>query len=220
MADITERESERITRETYDAAAEDWARDQSDPEFWRKEFEAFHSILPKGKILDIGCAYGRDYPMFRDAGYDYVGLDFSSAFLANMQEDFPEANLINGNMRAIPGIFREDLFDGFWAVASLLHIEKSDVRDVLKGIRQVVRPDGIGFISLKQGEGEEIVSETRDGWAVLDKRFFAYYQLDEFSQILRESGFEPILTGESSRVVGNTTWIEFFVRCSKAEENA
>ena len=56
MADITERESERITRETYDAAAEDWARDQSDPEFWRKEFEAFHSILLNGKILDKVCA--------------------------------------------------------------------------------------------------------------------------------------------------------------------
>jgi hypothetical protein len=135
--------------------------------------------------------------MFRDAGYDYVGLDFSG-------------------MRSIPALFGKDSFDGFWAAASLLHIEKSGIKDVLYGIRQVVKPDGIGFISVKKGRGEGIVSQTRDGWVAEDKRFFAYYQLQEFSQTLQDAGFTPMLSGESDRNIGDTKWLEFTVRCGKS----
>lgn len=208
-------ESERITQKTYNLTAKDWARDHNNTDYWREEFKTFSLLLPKGKVLDVGCGYGRDYAMFRDAGYAYVGLDFSCAFLAEMRKRFPEAKIVNANIRSIPALFAEDSFDGFWAAASLLHIEKSSIKDVIRGIRQVVKPAGIGFISVKKGDGEGIVSETRNGWAAEDKRFFAYYQLQEFSQILTEAGFTPILSGESRRNIGDTKWLEFIVRCDK-----
>jgi len=208
-------ENERITQRTYGAIAGDWAKENNNIEYWRDEFEIFRSVMLTGRVLDVGCGYGRDYHFFRDAGYDYVGLDLCDSFLAEMEQLFPEAVLVKANMRSIPDLFDESSFDGFWAVASLLHIEKEDIGNVLQGIVRVVKDGGMGFISLKMGDGERVVSEVRDGWSAEDVRFFAYYQVEEFMRVLRKVGLRVI--GNNERTSGNTTWLEFFVRCDKVE---
>jgi len=209
-------ENERITQRTYGAIAGDWAKEHDNIEYWRDEFEIFRSAMPKGRILDVGCGYGRDYHFFRDAGYDYVGLDLCDGFLVAMGQLFPEAVLVKANMRSIPDLFDESSFDGFWAAASLLHIEKEGIGNVLRGIVRVVKDGGMGFISLKMGEGEGIVTESHNGeWSAKDERFFAYYQVEEFMRILRRVGLRVI--GSNERTSGNTTWLEFFVRCDKVE---
>ena len=209
MQQMTERE--RITQETYYAIASDWAREHGNTEYWRQEFEMFRRMMPRGRVLDIGCGYGRDYHFFRDAGYDYVGLDSCGNFLADMHARFPEAKLVQANMSSIPNLFRENSFNGFWAAASLLHIEKKDIKGVLNGIKRKVRPNGIGFISLKKGEGERIVRMEREGWASEDVRFFAYYHEREFTKILIDCGIAPI--GIHKREAHEDTWLEFFVKC-------
>lgn len=206
------RENERITQGTYDLVAKDWAREHNNTEYWLEEFKTFSRMLPRGKILDIGCGWGKDYALFRDAGYDYTGLDFSGAFLAEMRERFSDAKCVQANMRSIP--FKENSFDGFWAAASLLHIEKKDIKEVLHGIRQIVRPDGIGFISLKEGEGERLVQESRGNWSADDIRFFSFYHEFEFADILLDCGILPVIIRKRARK-GDPAWLEFFVKCIK-----
>ena len=41
-------------------------------------------------------------------------------------------------------------FDGFWAAASLLHTPKRKIKSVLGNIHKILKPEGVGFISLKR----------------------------------------------------------------------
>ena len=47
-----------------------------------------------------------------------------------------------------------DVFDGVWACASLLHVEKDALPGVLRLIRRALKKDGVFYASFKYGEAE------------------------------------------------------------------
>jgi len=208
-------DSAAITQDTYNRAAKDWMVEHNDPWYWLKESEIFKKLLPKGKILDIGCGYGRDCHLFFPSyDYEYLGLDFSSELLREARWLFPSAQFVMADMRHMP--FCENSFDCFWASASLLHIEKNEIMKVLNDARRIMRDNAMGFIALKKGESEGIIVDNshKHGWAVEDRRFFAYYERDEFHGILENCGFRVLELGERKSGL-YTTWLEFFVEVKK-----
>jgi len=58
-------------------------------------FTQASEILKRGnRILDVGCGPAMDYPMWRDAGYRYFGVDFTQQFIDYANEKYgEEANL-------------------------------------------------------------------------------------------------------------------------------
>jgi hypothetical protein len=61
------------------------------------------------------------------------------------------------------------------------------MNESLLAISSVLRNGGIGFIVMKEGEGERIDPDTG--------RLFTYYQDDELKTVLEENGFEVLDTG-------------------------
>ena len=90
-------------------------------------------------------------------GYDYTGTDVSKGLLDAAQENNPGAKFYQ--MGVYDMDFPDNGFDGFWACAVLLHLPKSKITKALQSIHDIVCPEGVGFISLKEGEGEEYVDE-------------------------------------------------------------
>ena len=52
-------QEEKLTIKSYNEGALDWTREHSDP-YWQEEFIILKKLLPKGKILEVGCGGGRD----------------------------------------------------------------------------------------------------------------------------------------------------------------
>ena len=202
---------EQQTLETYNKIAAGWA-EKRNPNFWRSEFKLFGSLLPTGKIIDIGCGSGKDAALFVQGGYTYTGIDFSEEMLMIAMKKMPLTKFLLMSMYSLE--FPPCSFDGFWASASLLHIPKENIATVLHQIRKVVRPGGIGFFSLKKGVGEQIVQ----GSSHEDKRFFAFYERQEFIDVLTKNGFEIIAHGEKQEPpdpIKNPNpdiWLSYFVR--------
>jgi len=194
------------TKDTYNRIAEKWATEHNTPEKWQKEYDTFSRLFPKGKILDVGCGGARDYAFFQKGDYDYMGVDYSEGLLQEGRKQFPEAKFVEGDILDLP--FGENEFDGFWAIASLLHIPKRKIRKALREIRRVVKRNGIGFIVFKKGKGERVVRDEDDPE---DERFFAYWQKEEFQEVLEKSGFE-LLKFLERPVSEKTIWLEFFVK--------
>src|SRR3989338_7458860 len=113
----------------------------ANPDFWRSEFEQFKTLLPHGKVLDIGCGGGRDALLFVPSRYNYVGIDFSREMLEQAQRSAPNAIFVQMDMYALN--FVPYTFDGFWAAASLLHIPKTKTPLVLREIHRVTKTGGI-----------------------------------------------------------------------------
>lgn len=200
------------TLESYRKIALARNKTHASPDFWRPEFEKFRSLLPHGKIADIGCGGGRDAVLFTEAGYDYVGVDISEEMLSAARELVPTANFIRGSVYELN--FPSKSLDGFWAAASVLHIPKNKATLALQEIRRVTRLGGIGFFSMKEGEGERMVGNSSGG----DERLFSFYSENEFTKILEENGFRVLEHSRDMREYrppGNTTvWLLFFVEAA------
>lgn len=201
---------EQKTLESYKRIAAARGKTHVNSDFWRPEFEKFSELLPNGKVIDIGCGSGRDVILFTEAGYDYAGVDISDEMLSEAKKLVPAANFVKGNAYSLD--FPSRTFDGFWAAASLLHIPKINTSLVLQEIKRVTRVGGIGFIAMKEGEGEQMVQGSLDG----DERFFSFYAESEFLQLLQSNGFEVLEHSRDMREYNPpknlTVWLLYLVR--------
>lgn len=195
---------EKITIETYNTTAKQWSAEHATVGFWKEEMETFSKLLPNGKMLEIGSGGGRDAKQLIALGYEYVGTDISIGLIKVAKTENPAATFLLQSVYDLD-FPEETQFDGFWASAVLLHIPKTRIDGVLQRIRKFMRDGAVGFLSLKQGEGERLEK---------DKRFFVYYSAEEFRQVLQRNNFEVVETTVRP-MGGKTTWLCFFVRVHK-----
>lgn len=139
-------------------------------------YERFLPLVPKGgRILDAGCGSGRDLRYFKDRGYRPFGID-SSPNLIRLARLYASVECEVRRLQDIPYIAD---FDAVWACASLLHLEKGELPEVLGRIKHALVADGILFATVQLGQGEGLVP---------DGRFYAYYDPQEFLGAIRAAG--------------------------------
>ncbi len=147
--------------------------------------EKFSSHLQKGsKVLDMGCAFGRDCKTFVEKGFDTYGIDLSKKMIdkAKMFEKKAKFKV----MDILKMKFPEEYFDGVWASAILLHLSKDDVKIALKEIWKVLKKGGIVFIGVKEGSGQGLFGDKRYDNS---RKFYSYYSEKEIRDLLNICGF-------------------------------
>ncbi len=195
---------EKITVKSYDDNASEWSNKQLNPSYWKDELETFSKYLPTGKVIEFGCGGGRDAKPLSDFGYKYLGTDISKGFLKEAKKNNPNLKFIYKTLYKLD--FKSNEFDGFWASAVFLHIPKDRMDLVLQNIARIIRPNGVGFISVKEGAGELLENDDVEGL----KRLWSYYSLEEFGSLLERNNLK-ILKKYSKKVSEKTTWLIYFV---------
>ncbi|MFD7728967.1 class I SAM-dependent methyltransferase [Kitasatospora phosalacinea] len=152
------------------------------------EIDAFVRLLPDpaGRVLDVGCAFGRDTALLADRGLRAQGVDLSPAFVARAAERRPDLAFQVMDARQLD--FPDGHFSGIWCQAVLLHLKDHDIRTALDGFRRVLAPGGALFASFKEGEGEEQVVERFSSDA---SRFYRYQSAARVTALLTATGFRP-----------------------------
>jgi SAM-dependent methyltransferase len=198
---------EQTTRKSYNGMASAWASTLSE-DFWKQHYKKFKKFLSSGKIVDLGCGNGRDAYWLSNMGYKVVGVDISKEMVRLSKVKNPELEFFVKSFYELD--FAKKSFEGFWAANSLLHIPKRNIAGVLKNIAFILKSGAIGFISLKEGNGEKMTEWRQSGY----KRYFIYYRQDEFAKILKQNGFE-ILTMQKKSPANNNqdgTFLIFYVK--------
>lgn len=96
----------------------------------------FLSYLPSGAfILDFGCGSGRDTKYFLKRNYNVTAIDGS-------EEICKEASKYTG-IKVKQMLFEElndqNIYDGIWACASILHLSKSDLFRVFHKMNKALK---------------------------------------------------------------------------------
>lgn len=113
----------------------------------------FLNLLPHGgKILDFGCGSGRDALEFLKRGYQVDASDGSAEMckLATEYTGIPVRQMLFQELNEI------EKYDGIWACASILHLPKNELKNVLDKMKAALNKSGIIYTSFKYGtfEGE------------------------------------------------------------------
>lgn len=191
------------TVEYYDNEANTWSASHGgddDESWWKDEMTRFKEYLPNGKVIEIGSGVGKDAQALISLGYDYVGTDASIGLLELARQRNPLALFVKKYIHELDSSLGE--FDGFWASAVLLHIPRDEMINSLLVISSVLKKDGIGFITMKEGEGEQIDEKTG--------RLFTYYKEHEFRDVLESTGF--FVLEVKKRDTEKDNWLIFYVK--------
>lgn len=133
-----------------------------------KQYEMFLKyVKERGCILDFGCGSGRDSLYFKSLGYNVTAID-GSREMCKLASIYSELDVKCMDFLDLNDI---EKYDGIWACASILHVERSKIIEVLKKMRDALKNNGYMYITLKNGHGEEV---TREG------RFYSYYTKNDF----------------------------------------
>ncbi len=205
--------TDRLTRlrQTYDQLAKDWGNDPQRHDWGLEELEMFASKIKESggsKVLDLGCGSGVHSRHLVNAGLDVVGLDLSPKMIEKAKTRVPEADFIVGDIGEIP--FEDLAFDGVYARASLLHISKEDLDEVLKNIHKILKENGVLYVAVKEGEGEREVDEERYGQSI--RRFYSFFNDEEMRKHLKEAGFEVEEARKFVRRENSIPWLLFLAK--------
>lgn len=141
-------------------------------------------LKPPGSILDVGCGSGKETAFFVQQGFQVIGIDLSQSLLKQAQLLHPELDLKLMDMRQLD--FANQIFDGVWANASVLHLDRSDVLPTIREFYRVLKPHGICYVMVKVGQGEEIKKDKKSQGKA---RFFTYFSLPEMEKYFTTVGF-------------------------------
>ena len=118
--------------------------------------DKFISFLPeKAHILDAGCGSGRDTCYFLNRGFSVTAIDASEK-MCELASRVINQSVLHMSFEEIPFV---NEFDGIWACASILHVERSNQNKVIKKISDALKPNGIFYISWKYGKKEYYVED-------------------------------------------------------------
>ncbi|MCR5431877.1 MAG: class I SAM-dependent methyltransferase [Lachnospiraceae bacterium] len=156
--------------------------------------DRFLRLLPEGaRILDFGCGSGRDTKYFLEKGFRAEGVDGSKELCRIASENtgttvrqmmFDELDEVNA-------------YDGIWACSSILHLPKSELKEVLRKMVRAVKTGGYIYTSFRHGDFEGYINE----------RYFTYFT---------EEGFEEFV-GDINEIKTVDKWVSEDVRPDRRE---
>lgn len=131
------------------------------------------------KILDFGCGPGRDLLTFEELGHQAYGLDGCREFCEMAQE---HSSCVVYNQDFIDVDLADNFYDGIFANASLFHVPKENLSDLIKKFYNSLTTGGILFSSNPRGNGEDIHGE----------RCANFMEIEEYKKIVEDQGFKLI----------------------------
>lgn len=169
--------------------------DQTQAADMAQHYERFlHRIPDAGSILDAGSGSGRDAAWFKARGYHVEAFDASPA-MVNATQQLAQ---VPTRLMTFEDFEWGHQFDGIWACASLLHVQRNRLTHVFDRLLAALQPGGCIYCSFKLGTEEREVNG----------RYF---------NDLDSSLLETLLSGAGGRV--EDTWITGDVRPGRHGES-
>ena len=166
MADIDK------TLKYYNENAQSFASGTVSVKFTEVQDKFLEKLNPDAYILDFGCGAGRDTKYFLSHGYQVDAVDGSEQ-LCRIASEYTG---IKVRQMLFQELDEKEKYDGIWACASILHLPKKQLREVLKNMYAALKSKGWIYTSFKYGEFEG----ERNG------RYFTDFTTDTFKDFIHD----------------------------------
>ena len=196
MADIDK------TLKYYNENAQSFASGTVSVKFREVQDKFLEKLNPDAYILDFGCGAGRDTKYFLSRGYQIDAIDGSEQ-LCRIASKYTG---IKVRQMLFQELDEKEKYDGIWACASILHLPKKQLREVLKNMYAALKSKGWIYTSFKYGEFEG----ERNG------RYFTDFTTDTFKDFIHDMhGLkieEQWITGDVRPGRGEEKWLNLLLQ--------
>jgi len=204
------------TEENYNLVAEQFSKTRFN--VWEEMKFLIDYAKENDKVLDLGCGNGRLYPLLRQKGAEYHGVDFSSKLIEIAMNKYKEADFRVANALNLP--FSSGFFNIVYSFAVFHHIPSKGLRiESLKEARRVLKEKGLLILTVwnlfpQKGIKMNILKnffkklfflselDQRDFYFSFfgtAKRYIHLFTKRELRMLLIESGFKVKETGVIKR---------------------
>lgn len=184
-------------KKNYDLIAEQYSNEFGNYIEDLDAYEEFEkALVNNAKILDLGAGSGRTYSYFNKKGYEYTGLDFSEEmrdYAYKLHGEFP---YIVDDMMNLKKYFADNSLDAIFAVYSLFHLPKDDLKKLFADVYDVLKVNGVFLFTYQIGQGEEMVDEpylNENGKEVL---YMSYQTNEEIKKLLDSFSYTELYRKE------------------------
>jgi len=153
--------------------------------------KALQYLPEKGRLLDVGCGYGRWFHLWGERARPLVGADISMLLVKQAKARHPEALLVVGDVRYLP--FRSGIFDTICTVKVLQFLPPEDRGQAMRELLRVTYPGGYVILLEKiKGQDGSLPEEwtlwaTQSGGALVTWFGNEYVPLDQVIEALRQA---------------------------------
>ena len=162
-----------------------------------EHYSRFLPYLSHGaKILDVGFGSGRDMLYFASKGFNVFGVDNVSEFVDNAK-----AKGLKVELGDFHNLSYDELFDGIWACASLLH--SNDLPLAFNNLYKALKNGGYVYLSMKYGNHSSIDNG----------RFYQYIDEQKLKELCKNSNFSIVEIYSSEDLLKrNNGWINALLK--------
>lgn len=196
MADIDK------TLKYYNENAQSFASGTVSVKFTEVQDKFLEKLNSDAYILDFGCGAGRDTKYFLSRGYQVDAVDGSEQ-LCRIASEYTG---IKVRQMLFQELDEKEKYDGIWACASILHLPKKQLREVLENMYAALKSEGWIYTSFKYGEFEG----ERNG------RYFTDFTTDTFKDFIHDMhGLkieEQWITGDVRPGRGEEKWLNLLLQ--------
>lgn len=139
------------TLEYYRQNAEAFVSSTREIDFSEHQNRFLSYLKPGARILDFGCGSGRDTKYFLEKGYLVDAVDGSPEFV-RLASEYAQTEV---KQMLFQELDEEELYDGIWACASILHLRRDELLIVFDKMAKALVADGILYASFKYGTKEQ-----------------------------------------------------------------
>jgi len=186
----------------YNENAQSFASGTVSIKFTEVQDKFLEKLNPDAYILDFGCGAGRDTKYFLSRGYQVDAVDGSEQ-LCRIASEYTG---IKVRQKLFQELDEKEKYDGIWACASILHLPKKQLREVLKNMYAALKSKGWIYASFKYGEFEG----ERNG------RYFTDFTTDAFKDFIHDMhGLkieEQWITGDVRPGRGEEKWLNLLLQ--------
>ncbi|MCI9136075.1 MAG: class I SAM-dependent methyltransferase [Lachnospiraceae bacterium] len=186
----------------YNSNAKDFAAGTISVAFEEMQKRFLDKLPEQAYILDFGCGSGRDTKYFLTKGCRVEAVDGSLEMcrLAGAYTGIHVRHMLFQDLE------ETERYDGIWACASILHLPKDSLRQVMKKMGKALQKNGIIYASFKYGDfqGERNGRFFTD---MTEKSFADFLDEIENLQIVEQWTTSDVRPGR-----GNEKWLNLILQ--------
>lgn len=164
--------------------------------------ETFQQVRKKNPfVLEVGCGSGKDAQEILKRTPHYLGIDVSAGLVASAQKKSPQAAFQTADITTFPISHQVDII---FAFASLIHLDKQQLRSVFQKFFAALYPSGVVRFSMKHDQQYRAFTNQDE----FGTRTYYYYSPQEILALA--TGF-TVIKNELEQF-RDQTWIEMLLQ--------